>query len=254
MGGLAVLLGVTTAAFVAALTLYARRAEAKEDDKKKKGKTVMPASKSDRQAAFRRAVAVAGLGDDWLRFLEQTARRESNFYTTARNPRRGKPPNRETEKSTELARRNRKLLEGLGYPVDDWGFGSGGFFGFMPTTAAIRKGRYRFPESALEAYGPDLVFDPGMSVAAQLNSSQGLMDWPNYRGSWASLNVGWGNPSKMGNRDSIKVSARKMEDRAAELGWERGWAMEAPSPIGRLSPARMVAIANAANLAYERGG
>lgn len=230
------------AGFGIAGVLVARAASAKQ----KGAVPFIPEPKGSRQEALRRAIAVASVPDAWLRFLEQTSKREANF-----NPRAANRRDSEAAASLKMAERNAVKLEALGSGYEAWGFGSGGLFGQMPAALAIKGGKYRFPKSFLSALGPNLVFNPGVSVAGALSFFDGLMGWKNFQGSWASLDAGSGNPSNMGKASKLKSHTEHMEDRAADLGWERGWAMDPVPPLGRLTPARLKAIAGAANEVYS---
>jgi hypothetical protein len=199
-----------------------------------------PMSRSDRQRIFRCAFSATGLGDDWMRFLEQTAKRESNFNPDAHN---------KTQAEVDASKRMVDRLNGRGTrDWSGWGFGSKGWFQFLGPVVALRGGKLRFPKAQTH---PDMGFDRGVSMAAALDYAGGLMKWGNFAGSWASLSVGWGNPSKMGNAAAIASAAQKMEDRAAQLGWPRGWAMEQASSPGSRSQSQMAALAKAADFAAQ---
>lgn len=208
---------------------------------KPKGGDVAPAS--ERQKRFRCAFAATGLGDDWLRFLEQTAQRESAFNPRALNKTSG-----EVAASRTTAERNKDTLAKYGFSVSEWSFGSKGLFQFLGPTVALSRGSLRFPASMTN---PDMGYDPGIALAAALDYARGLMGWDNFAGTWASLNVGWGNPSKMGDAASLASSAKKLEDRAAKLGWKRGWAKEKVPTIRDQSQSEMKALAATARSFYE---
>lgn len=201
-----------------------------------------PAPLSTRQKRFRCAFAATGLGDDFLRFLEQTAYRESKFKPTALNSTPG-----EMAAADHI---NDKFgwIDGIDFGSSKWEFGSRGMFQFLGVVVALRGGQLRFPASMTN---PKMAYDPGISMAAALDFINGLMGWSNFAGTWASLNVGWGNPSKMGNASSISKSAKKMEDRAAKLGWARGWANKPVPTVRRLSQNEMAALAKTAKAYYE---
>ena len=188
------------------------------------------------------AFSATGLGDDWLRFLDQTARRESNYRRTASN----------TSQSEVAASRkaadNVGSVGGVDFDRSTWAFGSRGLFQFLGPYVAVRAGKLRFPASMTV---PTMGWDAGVSLAAAIDFARGLMTWNNFAGSWASLNVGWGNPSKMGREDSIAKSAEKMEHRAQKLGWAPGWAMDAPPVVGPQSQSEMRALALVARARYD---
>ena len=215
----------------------------------------VPATKNARRQALRRALAVAKIGADWLPFFEQTAWRESGFKPHLMNT-----SVRESAAAMRSVDRNRGRLDALGFPADEWGFGSAGLFqGLGPVvpldvvSEGNPQGRYRFPPEFINSRGPLMARDPGVAVAFALDFAAGLMRWGNYKGSFASLNVGWKNPSKMGRASSIASSLASMETRAAGLGWPKGWGMARPSKLPDLSRAQMKALAIAARSAYESG-
>ena len=222
--------------------LVARAASAKQ----RGAVAFMPEPKGPRQEALRRAIAVAAVPDAWIRFLEQTSKREANF-----NPRAANRRDSEAAASLKMAERNKVKLNALGSSYEAWGFGSGGLFGQMPAAAAIKGGKYRFPKRFLANLGPNLVFNPGVSIAAALSYFDGLMKWKNFQGSWASLDAGSGNPSNMSKESKLRSHTEHMNERAEGLGWEPGWPMDTVPPLGRLTPARLEAIAGAANEVYS---
>lgn len=199
----------------------------------------------DRRLAFRRAVVASGIGDDWLRFFEQTAYRESRFKPHLVNRTAS-----EAAAAATSVKRNRKNLKRLSSDPDAWAFGSAGLFQLLGPVAILKGGRFRFPIAFINERGPLMAKDPGVAVAAAHSFAKGLTGWKNYANSFASLNIGWGNPSKMGNKTAIKNSAKKLEDRAAKLGWARGWAMDKPSRLPLLNQQEMVTLAKAAAFAY----
>lgn len=201
----------------------------------------VPEPKTRNQKRFRCAFSATGLGDDWLRFFEQTAYRESKFRRTALNSTPG-----EVAASDQI---NDKFgyIDGINFGSSKWEFGSKGLFQFLGVVVALRGGQLRFPASMTN---PNMAYNPGISMAAAVSYAGGLMGWNNFEGSWASLNVGWGNPSKMGNKSSIATSARKMEDRAASLGWARGWARQPVSALPALNQNQMATLANTAKAYY----
>ncbi len=205
----------------------------------------VPETLSAKRQAFRRAVLSTGVGEDWLRFLEQVAKRESNF-----NPRAMNTSTKEAAAAKRSVDRNRERLEELAMPPDDWAFGSAGLFQFLGPVAALGSTGFRFPKGFINARGPRMAKDPGVAVATALSFARGLMRWGNYKDAWASLDQGWANPSKMGDAQTLAKRQEKIEDRAAQLGWARGWGMESPSPLPNLSPAELVALAEAATRAY----
>ena len=215
--------------------------------RKSAGTAIPPAVKGGRKQ-LRCAFGATGLGDDWLRFLETTARRESNFNNLATNDRAS-----EAASARVSAERRWNALSKYGYSLDDWSFGSGGWFQFLPAAAVLSGGGPRFPDAFIKKYGPDIVYRMGPSMASAISYARGLIvNWKNFAGTWASLDVGWDNPSQMGNPAKLGPGRIKnMEDRAAKLGWGRGWAHQMVSIPPSRSREEYQAMAEAAQRAAE---
>ncbi len=96
-----------------------------------------------------------------------------------------------------------------------------------------------------------MAFDPGISVATAFDFARGLTRFPNYAGTWASLRVGWGLPAKMGDPVYLESRGKAMEDRAAKLGWARGWVNKKPTPLPKRTPEELATLADAARVAWE---
>lgn len=225
------------AAIVGAALVLGGKASARPSDKDGK----LPMDQARRK--LRCAIAAAGMGDDWLRFLETTAKRESNFNHEAWNDSPG-----EVKASQRAVDRTRERLEELGGPPDDWAYGSKGLFQFLGPYVILKSKGFRFP---VEIANPEMAMDPGVSVAAAFDFARGLMQFPNYNGTWASLRVGWGLPAKMGDPKYLESRGRAMEDRAAKLGWKRGWINERPTPLPKRNPDEMLVLSDAASTAWE---
>lgn len=225
----------------------------------KKDSRGRPVPKSELRQRFRQAVEVAKLGDEWLRFLECTARRESNFRPGAWN----KTP-RERARSRQLAEKRRDKLAAIGYSVDDWSFGSRGLFQFLGAVACLDNGpdgsgdpdpAYRFSPEFIESVGgPRMAYDSGVSVAIALDFARGLMRRGAFQGSWASLDAGWGLPKKIGDPVRIAKKVRSMTARGEQLGWDPGWAMDPVTPLPAFTQHELEAIAKAASFAYGGEG
>lgn len=201
-----------------------------------------PAPLGTRQKRFRCAFAATGLDDQWMRFFEQTAKRESNFRPRALNS---------TPKEVAASDRmndNAGVIEGINFSSHRWEFGSKGLFQFLGVVVALRGGKLRFPRSFTNV---NMGYNPGIAMAAAVDYARGLTRWNNFEGSWASLNAGWGWPAKMGDPARIANSARKMEDRAAKLGWARGWARQKVPALRDQTQNELAALANAAKAYYD---
>ena len=201
-----------------------------------------PAPAGVRQQRFRCAFGATHLGDDWMRFFEQTARRESNFRPNALNS----TPSEVS--ASDRMNDNAGVIEGINFSSYKWEFGSRGLFQFLGVVIALRGGKLRFSKNITN---PRMGYNPGISMAAAVDYARGLMTWNNFEGSWASLNAGWGWPAKMGDAQRIANSAVKMEDRAAKLGWERGWARQQVPTIPSQTRDELDALASVAKMHYE---
>jgi hypothetical protein len=177
-----------------------------------------------------------------MRFFEQTARRESDFRPRALNS----TPSEVS--ASDRMNDNAGVIEGINFSARRWEFGSKGMFQFLGVVIALRGGKLRFPKTFTNV---NMGYNPGISMAAAVDYARGLMTWNNFEGSWASLNAGWGWPAKMGDATRIANSARKMEDRAAKLGWARGWARQQVPTIRPQSQKELAALANTAKLYYD---
>jgi len=202
----------------------------------------VPVPVGKRRKRFRCAFGATHLSDDWMRFFEQTARRESNFRPNALNS----TPSEVS--ASDRMNDNSGVIDGINFSSYKWEFGSRGLFQFLGVVIALRGGKLRFSKSITN---PKMGYNPGISMAAAVDYARGLMTWNNFEGSWASLNAGWGWPAKMGNADRITNSARKMENRAAELGWARGWARQPVPTIPSQTRSELDALANVARLHYN---
>lgn len=237
------------AGFVALLRSVATRADASEPTPVDGG--VVP-STSERQAALRRAIVAAGIvSEGWLRLLEVIAKHESDF-----NPRAYNRTDKERAAAAALAERL-GTVSGIDFRDGSWDFGSKGLFQMLGAVVAVegadsdRDGtRLRFPKRLTH---PDMAFDPGIAVAAAFDFARGLMGWNNFAGTWASLLVGWKDPSKMGSAAALVAAIKSWEDLAAKLGWPRGWAGQQVDPLPNRTASENATLAEAANFRYKAG-
>ncbi len=209
----------------------------------KDGGIVIPPAQGGR-AQLQCAFKATGLGPDWLRFFEQTSKRESGFNNLIANERGWEPG-----AARRAAQRNwteKRNLSTLGWSLDAWSFGSGGWFGQLP---ANNLGI--FTDAFIRERGPRAVFEMGASLAAAVGYARGIMGWKNFDGTWASLDVGWGNPSKMSDPEKLDGRPKRIEDRAAGLGYARGWALDSPTRPPARTREQWVELAIAAQRAAE---
>jgi hypothetical protein len=178
-----------------------------------------------------------------MRFLETTAYRESEFNPRALNSSSG-------EKAASDSLNDKfGVISGINFGSSAWEFGSKGLFQFLGVVVALRSGTLRFPASMTN---PDMAYDPGVAIAAAVDYARGLMKWDGFTGTWASLNVGWGIPSKMDDPAKLAASVKSMEDRAAKLGWARGWGGDRVPTVRDQSQNELAALAQTAKLYYDR--
>ena len=204
----------------------------------------VPVPVGKRRKKFRCAFGATHLSDDWMRFFEQTVRRETGGTF---NPNALNSTPYEVGKSDEM-NDDIGYIDGINFSSSAWEFGSRGLFQFLGVVIALRGGKLRFSPSLTK---PKMGYNPGIAMAAAVDYARGLMTWNNFAGSWASLNAGWGWPAKMGDAQRIAGSAVKMEDRAAKLGWARGWAMQQVPKIPSQTRSELDALASVAKMHYE---
>lgn len=231
--------------------LFRRSAESKTPAPLPDGGSV-PASRSERQNALRAGIQAAGIvREGWLRFLETTSDRETGHTF---NPRAFNDSGKEAAAAKASAQKT-GVVGGVDFNDGRWGFGSKGLFQHLGPVVAVESSdtdrdgsRLRFPRSMVH---PDMAFDPGVSIAAAFDFARGLMGWSQFRGTWASLAVGWGNPSRMDDAAAIAESGKALEDRAAKLGWPRGWVNEQVDALPNRTAQENATLAEAANFAYK---
>jgi len=185
-----------------------------------------------------------GLSENWIRFLEATAKNESNFNNLAS---RGDPklqPGWASSMNKDLsdagdARRQyddarKTWLKGCGWSAGRYGFGSGGWFAHYPVYA-VRA----FKGTELACLDPWAIFDPEASVVMALAHLRRTMNRDAFQAdpTWVNLRIGWGNPSKMGDPDVIEKSLtqpKKFADRLAQLGYDPSMAELRVDPLPNL--------------------
>jgi hypothetical protein len=135
------------------------------------------------RAELERWLGKADLPDDLRRFLIVVARRESRFVPTAHNL---------GDASGSRVAYDRMIAQG--WPLDPSvrEFGSGGWFGMLPTTAFVAGGR----QGPLVRKPAESVYDPRVSIVAAVALAKRLTEqnawaldptWTTMRLGWASL-------------------------------------------------------------------
>ena len=208
----------------------------------------LPATMNENQQLIRDMAEAVGIDPSWSMFFEATAKNESGFKILAGL---GKPelfppwakPNTRASKrvqdneaaaAAKAYERNAGRLSKCGYPKSRYAFGSGGLFAMLPANAILNA----FKNTELECMDPWEIFDPVVSFVCAVSFAKGLMNWTGYKKNpvLGNVRVGWGNPSKMGNPESMqksRTSDRGFGSRLEELGYGRDrWSTPAVSLSG----------------------
>lgn len=189
----------------------------------------------------------AGLSDDWIAFFEAVAANESGFNNlvglgnSSLFPSFAQPntkasifaQEREYQAAVIAYERNADRFQECGYPVSEYTFGSGGWFGMLPSNALAA-----FFGTPYQCLRPGFVFSPGGSVVMAVEMARRLMRWDSWESTptFANLRVGWGNPASMGQPSKITAMKAKLEDRLIEVGANPGLASAQPSPLPPSNP------------------
>lgn len=206
------------------------------------GKRVkLPQPERQGREAIRSIGERIGLTENWIRFLEATAKNESNFNNLAS---RGDPKiqpgwassmNKDLSDAADARDQyqdaRKTWLKGCGWPASRYSFGSGGWFAHYPVYA-VRA----FKGTDLACLDPWAIFDPEASMVMALDQMRRTMHWDNFEvdPTWVNLRVGWGAPSKMGDPEVIEKSLtlpKKFADRLAQLGYDPSMATKRVDPL-----------------------
>lgn len=192
-----------------------------------KGGTASPPATLDKPPSRGLAELVAmarhaGIPEPWVEFLAFVAWGESNWHSTAHNGSTG-----ERAASVKSFKNNKERFDHCAASAASYGFGSGGWFGFLPAVGLAQF------DGKLRCLGPEAVFDPAASLAMAVGFARGLMGWKGYKSnpSWLTLRVGWGWPAKMGDRAYVDSRRAKYIKHAAKLGLSPGWLNQVPPPL-----------------------
>lgn len=169
-------------------------------------------------------LSVAGLPMVWRRFLLCVAWSESRLNPLAVND-----STDEAEDALAGYLRVVDRLVGCSWPAAAYTFGSGGLYGFLPSTAVFQLG---------EPYSPCIdprvaLFEPRVATAVAVGYARGLMGWAGFRRSpsWANLLVGWNRPGGMGDESAISRRVTSLDERSREMGFATGWARQQPPSL-----------------------
>ncbi len=212
--------------------------------------TVVPPPTFENQDSLRFLLEVSGLAPSWVLFFEAVALNESRFNNLTG---RGDPamfpdwsePNlkasasaqqREQRAAARAYERNAERYRDCGFPVDDYTFGSGGWFGLLPANALAA-----FKDTDYRCLHPYYVFFPGASIVMAIEFARRLMNWSSWKSAptFANLRVGWGDPSKMGDRKAMAESAAKLKARLSELGANPNIASMKPPSLPARDPVEL---------------
>ncbi len=156
----------------------------------------------------------AGLSEMHTAFLAFVARGESGWnnlrglgipeqFPPGTKPTRnaGAAGRNEARAARAAYRQNAGKFASCPWPDAAYGFGSGGWFGFLPA-----YGLAQFPKaSGLRCLSPAAVFDPVASVCMAIGFARGLQGWQGFKKVPTVLNLRlmWGRPAKGGDADRI---------------------------------------------------
>lgn len=204
-------------------------------------------------ADMRAMLARSGLTVDWQTFLMATAGGESNWYSNVGlgpNNHPGRPPwlrpskasanvqNAEARAAAKAYDRRASMFAGCTWPRDRYVFGSGGWFGMLPT-----NGLYAFRGTSLVCTDPWAVADPAWSIVMAVDFARRTMQNRNPT-SWLALRTGWGWPARTNNaqqQDKVMNKRRGLGYQLDRLGVPRSWAQGKPTPLPPRDPAGLYA-------------
>jgi len=131
-----------------------------------------------------------GLDDQWAIFLSAVAYTESRFSLSAKNTSPG-----ERAAAKRGYDRNASWLATCGLPEAAYTWGSGGWYGFLPTSLMAA---WRYAKKSLRCMDPrEVVKDPRLSTIAAIDYARRVMRWPDWgrsQGDWYALRRAWASP------------------------------------------------------------
>lgn len=120
------------------------------------------------------------------------------------------------------------------WPRSGYVFGSGGWFGFLPSTALSR-----LRNTELRCQHPFTVFDPASSIVYAMLNIRGLQqrgDWDRSPKNVWALRVGWGLPSAMDDPTRLAQRRKKYENHLRALGIPTSFLDKKLPPLGSFDP------------------
>jgi hypothetical protein len=199
---------------------------------------------------MRGVMAAASLPEDWQIFLAAVAWGESKWHNDVGlgpNDHPGRPPwcrpsnasaalqRVEADAAAAMYRRNRSRFAGSPWPPERYTWGSGGWFGLLPTVGVI-NGFYATPEW-IPQVDPWDVCDPVVSVVMAVGLARGLTRWEQFGaggGTWLALRVGWGRPGSMDSADAHARMRGKFGEALDALGVPASFMDRRPSSLQQL--------------------
>lgn len=188
--------------------------------------------------AVMEAAAACGVDRNWQRFLAAVAFHESRWSTNVGlgvasklgrddvKMNEGHVGELESKAATAAYRRHVRdhgLWEDCGYPEEAYGFGSGGWYGFLPVF-----GLWPFRNTPARCMDPRVaVFDPIVSTIMAIAYAQRTMKRSTFRDNptWRNLNRAWKSPGLMDGIPAdvvAKVDAR-FDKSLKALGLPPSW-------------------------------
>lgn len=183
----------------------------------------MPLGKySAKVAAVRALAAEAGLSEVWGDFFALVA-----FGESRGNPESINDSPKEAEAAARAYRRNAHRLEHCGHAPQQYTFGSGGWFGFLPANAVLQLG----PDH--RCIDPASVFEPRKAMAMAVGFARGLMRWKRFERvpTWLNLRVMWGSPTEGGDAGVLRRARAEITDGARAVGIPAERLDETPPPL-----------------------
>jgi hypothetical protein len=175
---------------VLAIVLVAARATAGTDrpTNRPEDRPVEPLPDPEPEGGLSEALAAAGVTGDLAIFFRAVAYTESRGRRTARNT-------TASEAKAALKGYTRLAQQGpLPFPADRYTWGSGGWFGLLPSSA-VSGARDMDPLEAV--FGER---DHTQPIRAAIRYARRLQGWNQWKASprdWATLRRGWALPTKM---------------------------------------------------------
>ena len=131
---------------------------------------------------------------------------------------------------------NKAWLAGC-WPEDFYTFGSGGWFGLLPSS-----GLAVFRNTALACQHPWSIFDPATSVIMAMGFIRRLRGWSQFKANptMLALRVGWGAPSKMNDSAWLTERRQRYRTHASALGLPVSFLDQVPPALPAFDPVALM--------------